>query len=82
MAPGRGRPVRAAALALLALVAGSCTPDPPPPGTVLATWATRSPSPEQRYEANGTAVGDRLYVLGGFVTTSIHASTSAAAYEP
>ena len=82
MGAGRGRPVRAAALALLALVAGSCTPDPPPPGTVLATWATRSPSPEQRYEANGTAVGDRLYVLGGFVTTSIHASTSAAAYEP
>ncbi len=34
MGTGRGRPVRLATLAILALLAGSCTPEPPPPGTV------------------------------------------------
>jgi N-acetylneuraminic acid mutarotase len=63
-------------------VAGSCTPESPPPSTVLATWATRAPSPQIRYEANGTALGGRLYVLGGFIDSSIHATTSTAAYDP
>lgn len=80
MGTGRTRPAAAAALLVLALL-GGCTPSEPP-RTTLAAWATRTPSPEVRYEANGTALGGRVYVLGGFVDSQIRATTTATAYDP
>ncbi|OON67443.1 kelch repeat-containing protein [Hymenobacter sp. CRA2] len=47
------------------------------------TWATMAPAPLGRYEALGTVAEGRLYVFGGFYTTSIIDATARCdVYDP
>ena len=52
--------------------------------TTLFAWSTGTPSPLGLFEAQGAAVGGKLYVFGGFTTccSPILATTKMHAYDP
>jgi hypothetical protein len=49
-----------------------------PPGA----WRPLAPLPVARFEAQGAAVGGRLYVVGGFYNSGIDATTRVDVYDP
>src|SRR5215208_3363283 len=52
--------------------------------TTLFAWSTGAPSPLGLFEAQGAAVGGKLYVVGGFTTccSTILATAKVHAYDP
>ncbi|MBC8163707.1 MAG: hypothetical protein H7Z42_21070 [Roseiflexaceae bacterium] len=50
--------------------------------TPLFAWETMAASPLTRSEAQGLAVGGKLYVFGGFYTDRLQATTRSDAYNP
>jgi N-acetylneuraminic acid mutarotase len=50
--------------------------------TRLFSWQIRAPSPIARFEAQGTSVGGKLYVFGGFVSVCCTAVTRSDVYDP
>ncbi len=69
---------------LLAACGQSAVQSAPPaaeaPGRSL-TWSAGAEAPQQVYEAQGAAVGGRLYVFGGFYN-GLAATDQAEAYDP
>jgi N-acetylneuraminic acid mutarotase len=61
-------------------VSNSTAPPPPPPSDAFA-WTTKAPAPLARFEAQGADVGGRVYVMGGFHTTDIKATTASHSYD-
>lgn len=49
-------------------------------GTI--TWSAAAPSPIPRFEAGNEVVNDKLYVFGGYFTSSIQATTRSDVYDP
>ncbi|MBC8122345.1 MAG: hypothetical protein H7Y22_10965 [Gemmatimonadaceae bacterium] len=45
------------------------------------TWSTAAPSPISRFEAQGVTVDDRLYVFGGFINSSLEATSRSDVYD-
>lgn len=86
MPPGtRAAPRRwTAAAAVAALLVGSLLAAPEGSAVDASTlgWETVAPSPQARYEAGGTAVGGRLFVLGGYINGSIQSTARSDAYDP
>ena len=73
--------VAAAAAALIVAGAFSACDEPQGPTPPLSVWTPAAPAPLARYEAQGVAVGGRLYVFGGFYTARIEATSRVDAYD-
>lgn len=70
----------ALALIVSLLIGGAWTPTSQA-ATQLFAWDTVAPVPQARFEAQGAAVGGKLYVLGGFYTGDIQATSRSDAYD-
>jgi N-acetylneuraminic acid mutarotase len=59
------------------------TPATTPPPSTNYTWTTQAPAPLGLTEAESTVVGNRMYVFGGYYTTSPNwlATTRAEVYD-
>ncbi len=86
MRPAGGVAARrvAAAVVLATLLVGAVVAAPEGAAVDASTlgWETVEPSPQARYEAGGTAVGGRLYVLGGYVNGAIESTARSDVYDP
>ena len=61
---------------------GSTPPLRDPPAIAPFTWETMAPSPIARYEAQGAAVGGKLYVFGGYINGKIQSTARSDVYDP
>jgi N-acetylneuraminic acid mutarotase len=53
-------------------------PQPPAP----SAWQEAAPLPLPLFESQGAAVGDKLYLFGGFFNEAVQATRSVFAYDP
>jgi N-acetylneuraminic acid mutarotase len=49
---------------------------------VTTTWQEAAPAPVPLFEAQGAAVGEKLYVFGGFYNEAIQATRAVNIYDP
>lgn len=70
-------------LAAWLCIAGCGGPQDPALGPVLPgfAWRAAAPCPVARFEAMGAAVGDQLFVLGGFTSGDLDVTTQAHLYD-
>lgn len=68
------------AVSLLSLAfAFGCSSEPAPRAF---TWTQASPCPIPRFEANGVVVNDELWVMGGFLSSSLNVTKRVDIYDP
>lgn len=75
----------AALLAASGIACQGAHPDPTqgvPKAAPEITWAMAAPCPLARFEANGVVVGDELWVLGGFVSSTFDVTGRVDIYNP
>jgi len=53
-----------------------------PDGGAPLSWTEGAPCPVARFEANGVVVDDELWVMGGFLSTSLDVTKRVDIYEP
>ncbi|HEX8747520.1 MAG TPA: kelch repeat-containing protein, partial [Pyrinomonadaceae bacterium] len=58
----------------------SPTPTPTPSSTL--TWTQVAPIPVARYESPATVAAGKVYVLGGFISDSLQATSRVDVYDP
>jgi hypothetical protein len=64
------------------LVIGFSVVDPTPGNPGQFEWASRATAPLPRFEAQGTAVGDSVYVVGGFFNGALQVTNETRRYLP
>src|SRR5262245_33603416 len=84
----------ALSLSLSLAAAGSCSSTPAgadaggggagdvPRARPDLVWAEAAPCPLARFEANGVVVADELWVLGGFVSSTLEVTRRVDIYRP
>ena len=63
----------------------ACSSDTPPSKGEDAntfTWNAAQPSPIARFEANGVVIGNELWVMGGFTSSSLEVTRRVDIYDP
>lgn len=73
---------KATSLVLLAFVIGCSESDAAPATAGVFTWTEVTPCPLPRFEASGVVVDGELWVMGGFLSTSLDVTKRIDIYDP